>query len=232
MRIREMRRLLGLSQERFAHLLGVSLQTVRRWESGLSKPLPIIRARLEELARETKAGQLAGGGSMEGAGKRGERRGEAGLGGLFKGLSGFFDLIAAMAEEGQEEAGRSGRVEALGGRLKGVYGFTVRMGLGGEPVVESFGNVRETETGPLLTETREPVTDVLDEGQEVVVIVELPGVEEREVRLAVRGDVLEVAAAGRGRRYYKEVVLPAAVDPQSIRSTYRNGILEVRVSKA
>ena len=51
--IKEIRGRLGLSQERFAQLLGVSLQTVRRWESGLTRPLPIVSLKLEELGRET-----------------------------------------------------------------------------------------------------------------------------------------------------------------------------------
>ena len=40
---------LGLSRERFAQLLMVSMQTVRRWEGGSTKPLPFINLRLEEL---------------------------------------------------------------------------------------------------------------------------------------------------------------------------------------
>lgn len=46
---------LGLSQEKFAQLLGVSLQTVRRWEEGLTKPLPILSLKLEELRKRLGA---------------------------------------------------------------------------------------------------------------------------------------------------------------------------------
>ena len=49
--IKGLRLELALSQERFARLLGVSLQTVRRWEAGLSRPLPFISLKLEELQR-------------------------------------------------------------------------------------------------------------------------------------------------------------------------------------
>lgn len=36
--IKKMREELGISQEAFAHLLGVTFQTVNRWEKGAFKP--------------------------------------------------------------------------------------------------------------------------------------------------------------------------------------------------
>ena len=237
--IKELRGLLDLSQERFAQLLGVSLQTVRRWESGLTKPLPIISLKLEELQRET-LGQRRGAGGIPRAGgipMRGARRekdeagAEFGLGGLFKGIGSLLDLVSRMAEEDEEETARSGEVEALGGKLKGVYGFNVKVGLGGKPVIERFGNIRETEAGPVVTETREPLVDVLDEGDQLVVIAELPGVEEKDVQLRVEGDILEISAATKDRKYQKEVLLPSPVDSEGVEWSYRNGILEIRLAK-
>lgn len=235
-RIKGVRLNLGLSQERFARHLGVSLQTVRRWESGLTKPLPIISLRLEELQREAqKQAQTKGGSTMTEAQRR--RQGVIdldigfGLGGLFKGIGSLLDLVTEMAEEGKEEAARSGQAEAKGGKLKGVYGFSVRMGLGGKPIVEQFGNIQETEAGPVVAETQEPLVDVLDEGDRLVVIVELPGIEEKDIQLRVEGDMLEVSAATGDRKYQKEVLLPAAVAPDSQRSSYRNGVLEIRLAK-
>jgi HSP20 family protein len=154
------------------------------------------------------------------------------MGGLLKGLSTLLGLVARMAEEGKEETTRTGEVAALGGQVKGVYGVTLRMGLPGSPVIERFGNVQETESGPVVTETREPLVDALDEGDAIVVIAELPGVEEQDIRVCVDGDVLEVSAASGDRNYRKEVLLPSAVDPKSLRSSYRNGILEVSLTKA
>lgn len=231
-RIRELRTHFGLSQERFAQLLGVSLQTVRRWEQGLTKPLPIISLRLEELQRETGASRRRVGGiPMRGAREGGKAGVELGLGGLLKGIGSLLDLVSRMAEEGKEEHTRSGELEALGGKLKGVYGLSVRMGLGGQPVIEQFGNIQETESGTVVAETREPLVDVLDEEDRVVVIVELPGVEEDDIQVKVEGDILEVSASTRDRRYEKEVLLPSAVDAGSLERPYRNGVLEITLVK-
>lgn len=225
---------MGLSQERFAQLLGVSLQTVRRWESGLSRPLPIISLKLQQLERETGGEETKGWDQMKTTGRKEEPergRAEVGLGGMFKGLGSFFDLVSKMAEQGQEQTTRTGAVEGLGGKLKGVYGFTVRVGLGGEPVIERFGNIHDTETGPVVTQTREPVVDILDEGEELVIIAEIPGVEESDIQVAAKGDVFEVLASNQRWRYHREVLLPSAIDSTTLTSSYRNGVLEVRARK-
>ncbi|MFH1140867.1 MAG: archaeal heat shock protein Hsp20 [Chloroflexota bacterium] len=223
---------LGLSQERFARLLGVSMQSVRRWESGLTRPIPIIAEKLEELSRQTGASKHGTGGISMAAGNRGSGgAAEISFGGLFKGVGSLLDLVSKMAEEGQEETSASGEVETAGGKVKGVYGFSVRVGLGGKPVIHSFGNIRETEKGPVVTETREPLVDVLDEGDHLTVVAEVPGVEEKNVQLKVEGDILEIVAASKDRKYEKQVLLPYPVDSGSVKSSYRNGVLEVSVTK-
>jgi HSP20 family protein len=233
--VKEIRRGLGLSQERFAQRLGVSLQTVRRWESGLTRPLPIISLRLKALEQQAQVQRRRGGPAMA---EQVRRRDDGfavdvglGLGGLFKGVGSLLDIVTKMAEQGKDEAGRTGAVETMGGKAKGVYGFTVRVGLGGKPVVEQFGNIRETPSGAVVTETREPLVDVLDEGEHILVIAEMPGIEESDVHVKVEGDILQIAASRGARQYHKEVLLPTAASTENVATSYRNGILEVRLAK-
>jgi HSP20 family protein len=165
----------------------------------------------------------------------GRSRPEGELGFIFQGLGSFFDLAAKLASEATEEDGevvRSGEGRSPGVGLGYMYGFTVRAGPGGRPIIDQFGNIRRTESGSIVTETREPVADVFDERDEVVVIVELPGVEEQQIDVEVRAGEIEVSAAGRGRRYHKRVLLPSPVTAGSLTSSYRNGILEIRCRKA
>lgn len=231
-RIKELRIRLELSQERFARHLGVALQTVRRWENGLTKPIPIIELKLEELERDADKNRPGDGGTpLRRERPRSAVGGEFGLGGVFKGIGSLLDLAAKMTEEGSDKPNQSGEFEAPGGKRRGVYGFSMRIGLGGTPVIERFGNIQETETGPVITETREPLVDVMDEGDRLVVIVELPGIDEQNIQLKAEGDVLKVSASTRDRSYEKEVLLPWAVDPKTLESSYRNGVLEIRLGK-
>lgn len=222
----------GLSQERFAQLLGVSFQTVRRWEAGLSRPLPIISLKLEELQGQIKKAQHSVGGVSMSERKRESKEGlEIGLGGLFKGIGGLFDLVSRMTEEGQEEYTRSGEIEGLGGQAKGVYGLSIKVGLGGKPIIEQFGNIRATEKGAEVADVREPLVDVMDEGEGLAVIVELPGMEDDDIHVEIKEDVLILAAEGKHRKYSKEVLLPMVVETEPVERSYRNGILEVRLKK-
>ena len=47
--IREVRARLGLTQEKFAAKLGVTLPTINRWENGRTKPSPLAIRTLREL---------------------------------------------------------------------------------------------------------------------------------------------------------------------------------------
>lgn len=160
--------------------------------------------------------------------------GELSFGGLFKGIGNFIDLISKMAEEGEEEVTRTGefKIKGMSDKVKGVYGFTVKTGLGGVPTVEQFGNIRETAKGPVVEEVREPIVDVFDEKDKVLVIAELPGVGEDNIHLEAKGDILTISAEDKDRKYSKEILLPSAVDASTMKTSYKNGILEIIFPKA
>ena len=166
---------------------------------------------------------------------RGRKGGSGfGLGDLFRGIGDLIELLKEMEAEGKTEVSRTGELRGKGRLkdLKGVYGFSVKVGLGGEPTVETFGNIRKGEDGPVVEEVREPLVDVFDEKEAIRVIAELPGVEANDIKVELEGDILTLAAEGKDRKYTKEVLLPAKGKRESLKSSYRNGILEVTVAKA
>lgn len=54
--IKQIRNKLKLSQEDFAHELGVTLATVSRWERDASQPSPLALEKLEKLERKAEHG--------------------------------------------------------------------------------------------------------------------------------------------------------------------------------
>lgn len=54
--IRELRRRLGLTQEKFAARLGVAFPTINRWENGHTKPSPLALKQIENLLQEVGLG--------------------------------------------------------------------------------------------------------------------------------------------------------------------------------
>jgi len=153
--------------------------------------------------------------------------GKISFGGLFKGLGSLIDLASKLNEEGVE---KRGEIKGLPRDVHGVYGFNIRT-LAGKPVIESFGNIRETAKGPVVEEVREPLVDIFDEKDYILVIAELPGVTREEIKIEVSGDILNLTASDTDRKYAKEILLPSRVKPGLAKTSYNNGILEVTLEK-
>ena len=155
-----------------------------------------------------------------------------GLGGLFKGIEKLIDLAADLKDAG-DEIKKEGEIDLshLKKGMKGVYGFSIKTMTGGRPVVESFGNIKKTPKGPTVEEEREPLTDVFDEKEEVRVYAEIPGVNEEDIKLDLKGDILDILAKSGDRKYHKEILLPVKVKSETLISSYKNGILEVKIRK-
>ncbi|HEY1348234.1 MAG TPA: archaeal heat shock protein Hsp20 [Ktedonobacteraceae bacterium] len=157
--------------------------------------------------------------------------GKISFSGIFQGIGGLIDLVSRLEEEGKETASREREFTSPSGRVRAVYGLSVKRGIGGSATIEPFGNVRETPKGPVVKEEREPLVDIFDEKDHVLVIIELPGVEQEEINTRIEGGTLILSAAGGERKYRKDVNLPEDIDVQSLQSSYKNGILELRFNK-
>ena len=115
--------------------------------------------------------------------------------------------------------------------MKGVFGVSVKTAVGGKTVVEPFGNVKKTPQGPTVEEEREPITDVFDEDQEIRIYAEMPGVNQEDIKLDLKEDILDISAQSGDRKYHKEILFPAKVQAETMTSSYNNGILEIKVKK-
>ena len=85
---------------------------------------------------------------------------------------------------------------------------------------------------PLVPETVEPVVDIFDERDCILVIAEVPGVEQDSIRVELENHTLKLQAGGRYRAYRGEVGLPAEFKPNSLTWTLNNGIIELRLAYA
>lgn len=153
--------------------------------------------------------------------------GKISFSGLFKGIGNLIEIASKLSEEELES---KGEVKGLPKGTKGVYGFSIKT-LAGKPVIESFGNIKDTGKGPVVEEVREPIVDIFDEEDQILAIVELPGVSEDEIKIEISGDMLQLTASNKNRKYAKEVLLPSKVKANSVKTSYKNGILEISLEK-
>ncbi|WP_075865143.1 Hsp20/alpha crystallin family protein [Carboxydothermus islandicus] len=94
-----------------------------------------------------------------------------------------------------------------------------------------------------------PRVDILDEGDEILVKAELPGIEDKNQielyvqkdHLIIKGQVKDEMEARNDKIYRKEifagsfervVYLPVEVEPAKATAEYKNGILNIRLKKA
>jgi HSP20 family protein len=111
------------------------------------------------------------------------------------------------------------------------YGFSVSIGPDGKPTMQEFGNLKPSLKGPQLNDKIEPLTDVVEREGRVYVYAELPGMDKENIDLSLDDDRLTISAKSNRKSYYKEVTLPAEVNPGSSQASYKNGILEVAFGK-
>jgi HSP20 family protein len=154
--------------------------------------------------------------------------GKIGFGGLFKGIGNLIELADKLNKEG---VNKTGEIKWLPKDVKGVYGFRIRTMSGGKPVIDTFGNVKETAKGPVVEEVREPIVDVFDEKDHILVIAELPGVSNDNIKVEVTGDILNLTTSDKDRQYAKEILLPCKVNEETLKTSYKNGILEITLEK-
>ena len=77
--------------------------------------------------------------------------------------------------------------------------------------------------------------EVLDEGDRVRIVVDLPGFRRENIRVYVEDHSIIIRAEEedrvRARQFYKRFSLPSNVDIDNARASFRNGILEIIVPK-
>jgi len=115
-----------------------------------------------------------------------------------------------------------------------VYGYSVKIGPDGKPVIKEFGNMKPgiEERQPLnIHDRREPLVDIIEDDDSIKVLAELPGVEKHDIILQADAYTLTIEVDTVERKYFKEVVFPVDIDKSTAKSKFRNGVLEITFKK-
>jgi len=144
---------------------------------------------------------------------------------LFRSFDDDFDVMRERMDRLMEAAIHGTGNDPL------VYGFSMRTGADGRPVVQEFGNVPRGGAPPDAS-CREPLTDVSEEGDRVKVIVELPGVDKQDIDLRSQDRELTISVDTERKKFCKRLELPCDVREDSAVAEYRNGVLTVVMDKS
>ena len=78
--------------------------------------------------------------------------------------------------------------------------------------------------------TRDPLVDVILTESAIYLTAEMPGASAEDVRVDVDEGRLQVKAEGE-RRYFSSVDLPVDVDPDTLKHTFKNGVLDIVIAR-
>ena len=158
------------------------------------------------------------------------------LGGVLGSFGDVLERLVDLAERGKELS-QSGELKLdPHGKLRGVYGLSIKTALGDrgeqEIKVEPFGNIRREPSGETVVEdVREPLVDVHEEDDHVLILAEIPGVSKKDVKLDLAEDRLTISARRGEKRYFKEVPLPGRFGGENMQWDCANGILKIQLRR-
>jgi HSP20 family protein len=95
---------------------------------------------------------------------------------------------------------------------------------------------------------REPLSDLKETDRELIANIELPGIDKKDIQLQITENNLEVKVEKKQeakvekkdylraersyKGFYRLISLPVKIMPEKVKASYKNGILEVVMSKA
>ncbi len=154
---------------------------------------------------------------------------------IFNNLDGEFQRIRKQMDNLMKDS-FEGNVSDKNVKNPFVFGFSVKTDSDGFPVFEEFGNTRMNPFGkkgekPTVDTRREPLTDINETEKQVAITVELPGVNKEDIDINVTEEKVEVNVKTESRKYFKSIDLTSQVVTKSSKATYKNGILDLVLTK-
>jgi len=105
-----------------------------------------------------------------------------------------------------------------------VAGFSFNLGPEGKPSVQMFGN-NPIRSGGFRSPINEQIVD--DKTGTLRIILEMPGVEKKDISVESADESVVITAENEERKYRAEIGLKAPVRPESGKAEYKNGMLEI-----
>jgi len=134
---------------------------------------------------------------------------------VLRGLGGLLDTVQKADEQGRSTINKIGQFDSTDPqKIKVACNFNMKI-----------GKLKDENQ-----RTMEPLVNVFDEEDYILVISELPGIEENQIQIKIIDSCLELCAFG-VQKYQVTIPLPCTVDEKTIIYLYKKGILEITVLK-
>jgi HSP20 family protein len=110
------------------------------------------------------------------------------------------------------------------------YGLNIRVDSNGITVTNALhGGTPQQQ--PQKAKELEPLIDMIDRGEELVLLAEMPGAEPDSISVSSDSSTIAISASGR-HNFSKIIQLDSHVDPRKAKARYNNGVLELILKKS
>jgi HSP20 family molecular chaperone IbpA len=159
------------------------------------------------------------------------------LGSIFKGLDKFINIVNDMVENEKDEVNINGSLgnSDKNNKAVGRYGLNIRLGSNNlsnfdKDTIGSIGRRKGIKTlTPKFTEP--PSTDIFDEGNCVIIVMELPGVLINNIEYELQENIISVRASAGTNNYYKNINLRFKPSEEDITAKLNNSIYTISIRK-
>ncbi len=84
---------------------------------------------------------------------------------------------------------------------------------------------------PSLIREKQPIVDVFEEEDYLLILAELPGVDRKDVKVKADENTLIITAENATKKYLETIKLPTRITSDAVKFTYRNNILQAKLKK-
>lgn len=116
-----------------------------------------------------------------------------------------------------------------------TYGFNIQIKDDGTPHIKKVEDYKSKKSHPLMrfddSNDSNPVFDCIEHADSVTVTTEIFGVDKEDIRISIHGKQLVIDIDQDNWRCKESIELPCAVNPQMIKYTFNNGILDIIMKK-
>jgi HSP20 family molecular chaperone IbpA len=118
-----------------------------------------------------------------------------------------------------------------------IQGYKITTGPDGKTKITRFGSQTPKRLHPNIqsfkksTKELEPLLDIMQIDKEVMVVMELPGANKKDIKVTLSDKKLIISAKKSDTLICKKIELPIKIDKNNSEATYKNGVLTIKLPK-
>lgn len=159
------------------------------------------------------------------------------IGGVFGKLVEGLGSLSEKIEKAGGQIHKEGKFDfdSAGSEKKGAWGFSVRNASNpkssSKPDVNPFKTAQKKQEDSFKHDSvRDPLVDIFEQENKIIVAIELPGVSKNEIEWEITGNQLKLHTKGKVK-YNKTIDLPDNIVSDSSKQSYNNGILQITIKQ-